>query len=356
MTLVIREVSDAEQWNTYVSRSLYGHLLQSYEWGELTRILGSKVVRLGAFEDEVLTGTMQIAINPVPFPFLHFCWLYCVRGPSVLSSSDSALPSLILHAHSIGQREHAVVLRVEPNIADNMPDENEWINAFHALHFRDYPFAIHGRRSWVLDITSSLDTLFKHFKMTWRQNVRVAERKGVSIREASNNEDILAYYTLLQVTSKRDSFFIHPLEYHQAIYQKFKLKGDAVLFLAEYEGKAIAAKMLIRYGNWCWDMFGASSNQFRNLKATYLLQYRCIQWAKEHNCTHFDFRTIPEYLEPETEMWGVYEYKQGFGGYSRLNIPTQDFVYRSVWYAIWVILVRWRRFRRKAIVMHRKKR
>jgi peptidoglycan pentaglycine glycine transferase (the first glycine) len=63
--------------------------------------------------------------------------------------------------------------------------------------------------------------------------------------------------------------------------------------------------MLIRFGNWCWDMFGASSNNKRNLKPTYLLQYRCIQWARERSCTYFDFRTIPEILEPGEEMWGV---------------------------------------------------
>ena len=53
-----------------------------------------------------------------------------------------------------------------------------------------------------------------------------------------------------------------------------------MLYLAEHEGEAIAAKMLIRFGDWCWDMFGATSNNKRNLKPAYLLQYRCIQWAQ----------------------------------------------------------------------------
>jgi peptidoglycan pentaglycine glycine transferase (the first glycine) len=104
--------------------------------------------------------------------------------------------------------------------------------------------------------------------------------------------------------------------------------------------------MLIRFGDWCWDMFGASANNKRNLKAMYLLQYRCIQWAKARGCSYFDFRTIPEVLQPGEEMWGVYEYKKGFGGFSRLNMPTQDYVDHPLVYSGWRKLVEIRRARR----------
>ena len=63
--------------------------------------------------------------------------------------------------------------------------------------------------------------------------------------------------------------------------------------------------------------------------------YRCFQWAKELGCSYFDFRAIPEVLEPGEEMWGVYEFKKGFGGFSRLNIPTQDYVVRPLIYTAW---------------------
>jgi lipid II:glycine glycyltransferase (peptidoglycan interpeptide bridge formation enzyme) len=182
--------------------------------------------------------------------------------------------------------------------------------------------------------------------MTWRQNVRSAERKGVVIREASSEADFDAYYALLKLTSERDAFFIHGKDYHQEILRQFADKGDVVLYLAEHEGEAIAAKMLIRFGDWCWDMFGATSNNKRNLKPAYLLQYRCFQWAQTRGCSFFDFRTIPEILEPGEEMWGVYEYKKGFGGFSRLNIPTQDYIYHPIIYSAWRKSVEIRRNRR----------
>jgi peptidoglycan pentaglycine glycine transferase (the first glycine) len=350
MSISVQEVTDREQWNGFLLSQPRGHLMQSYEWGELNKYLGGRIYRLGAVQDGQLVGSMQLSVVPVPLsasiPGLQFNWLYSVRGPTVPAPNSPALALLIDYAHKLARREHTVVLRVEPNVADDDPHLDEWITAYHQVGFRTNPISVHGRRSWVLDIRPSAEQLLADFKMTWRQNVRSAERKGVVIREASGEADFDAYYNLLKVTSERDDFFIHGKDYHKEILRQFASKGDAVLYLAEHEGEAIAAKMLIRFGDWCWDMVGASSNNKRNLKATYLLQYRCILWAKERSCSYFDFRTIPEILEPGEEMWGVYEYKKGFGGFSRLNMPTQDYVYRQLIYSGWRKLVEMRRARR----------
>src|SRR5450432_3073218 len=350
MSITIQEITDAQQWNAFLTSQPRGHLLQSYEWGELNQYLGGRIYRLGALDDGRLIGAMLISVAPVPLPVslpgVHFSWLYSVRGPSVERPDSPALAALIDYAHKVAKKEHAVVLRIEPNIADDDPNMDVWLAAYHKLGFHSNPTSVHGRRSRVLDITPSAEKLLADCKMTWRQNIRASERKGVIIREANGEEDFDKYYALLTVTSERDAFFIHSKEYHKEILRHFASKGDAVLYLAEHEGEALAAKMLIRFGDWCWDMFGASSNNKRNLKATYLLQYRCFLWAKERGCSYFDLRTIPEILEPGEEMWGVYEYKKGFGGFSRLNIPTQDYVYRSFIYNSWRKMVEMRRAQR----------
>ncbi|GHO43942.1 lipid II:glycine glycyltransferase FemX [Ktedonospora formicarum] len=352
MSLTIQEITDRDQWNDFLTRQPRGHLLQSYEWGELNKYLGGRIYRLGALENGRLIGVMLLLVNPVPLPTripgLKLSWLYSSRGPTVESPDSPALPALIEQAHKIAKKERAVVLRLEPNIADDDPNEHVWLAAYNNLGFRTNPIAVHGRRSWVLDIRPNHEELLAQFKMTWRQNVRSAKRKGVIIREITSDDeaDFDAYYELLKVTSERDAFFIHNKDYHREILRHFASKGDAVLYIAEHEGTPIAAKMLIRFGDWCWDMFGATSNEKRNLKPAYLLQYTCFQWAQSRGCSYFDFRTIPEILQPGEEMWGVYEYKKGFGGFSRLNMPTQDYVYRPVIYTLWRKLVEYRRAKR----------
>ena len=285
MTITISEITDSEQWDAFLTSQPRGHLLQSYEWGELNKYLGGRIYRLGALDNGRMvgrnagpgrtdsfagksTGALQLAL--------------LLRVARLVEKPDApTLSALIEYAHSIARKEHAVVLRLEPNIADDDPDVDAWLARLsRPLVFTSIPSLFMAGAAGCSIFAPTREQLLADFKMTWRQNVRGAERKGVIIREAESDADFDAYYDLLKITSDRDAFFIHDKDYHREILRHFASKGDAVLYLAEHEGEAIAAKMLIRFGDWCWDMFGASSNNKRNLKPTYLLQYRCFQWAK----------------------------------------------------------------------------
>lgn len=357
MSITIQEILDREQWNSFLTCQPHGHLLQSYEWGELNKYLGVRIYRLGALDGERLVGAMQLAVTSVPLPGLRFNWLYSARGPAVEDQDTDVLAHLVEYAHKLARQERSVVLRLEPNIADDDPDMDRWLASYYKLGFRSNQNAIHGRRAWVLDIRPSSEELLANFRPTWRRNVRIAERKGVVVREATSEADFDTYYELLKITSERDDFFIHGKDFHKEAMRQFAGTGDLVIYLAEHEGEPIAAKMLVRFGNWCWEMFGASVPVKRDVKATFLLQYRSMQWAQLRGCSYFDFRTIPQVLEPGEEMWGVYEFKRGFGGFSRLNIATQDYVYRPLVYKPWCGIVemrrKWRHRQRRPVELAR---
>src|SRR5438046_2867542 len=130
MGVLIQEITDREQWDGFLTSQPSGHLLQSYDWGELIQYLGGRVYRLGALENACMVGTMMLSVAPVPLPVslpgIHFRWLYCPRGPTVADPHSPALAALIGEAHAIARQEHAVVLRFEPNIADDDPDLDTW--------------------------------------------------------------------------------------------------------------------------------------------------------------------------------------------------------------------------------------
>lgn len=215
----VRVITEREQWNSFLMSQPYGHLLQSYEWGELIQYQGGRIYRLGALENACLVGAMMLSVASIPLPLsipgLSLNWLYCSRGPTVEKLNAPALAALIDYAHTIAHQEHAVVLRLEPNIADDDPNMNAWVAAYQALGFRTNPIAVHGRRSWVLDIRPDTEQLFANFRKTWQQDIRIAERQGVAVRAAENDADFDAYYYLLKITSERDRFFIHSKEYHK---------------------------------------------------------------------------------------------------------------------------------------------
>src|SRR6266702_8739910 len=119
MTITIQEITDREQWNGFLTSQPRGHLLQSYEWGELNQYLGGRIYRLGALEHGRIIGAMMLTVSPIPIPLpvpgVRFNWLYCSRGPTVERPDSPALTSLIESVQKIARAEHAVVLRLEPN-------------------------------------------------------------------------------------------------------------------------------------------------------------------------------------------------------------------------------------------------
>src|SRR5215471_13330802 len=111
MTIIIQEINDKTQWNSFLTSQPRGHLLQSYEWGELHKYLGGRIYRLGAMENGRLVGSMMLTITPVPIPLpgMRFNWLYSSRGPTVEQPDSPALASLIHSVQKITRDEHAVV-------------------------------------------------------------------------------------------------------------------------------------------------------------------------------------------------------------------------------------------------------
>src|SRR2546421_11332471 len=106
MSISISEISDREQWDGFLTSQPRGHLLQSYEWGELNTYLGGRVYRLGALDGARLVGTMSLTVSPVPFPLPgpRPCWLYSSRGPTVEPKHFDAMADQIDHAHTIARR------------------------------------------------------------------------------------------------------------------------------------------------------------------------------------------------------------------------------------------------------------
>ena len=183
-------------------------------------------------------------------------------------------------------------------------------------------------------------------KQKTRYNIRLADRKGVSVQESA---DVVRFFNLMQVTGRRDQFGIHSLEYYQTAYNIHHPKGQCELFFAEYEGQLLAAVMVFAQGHRAYYFYGASSNQHRNLMAPYAVQWSAMRWARKNGCTQYDLWGVPDHgfevLEAEftkrnDELWGVYRFKRGFGGDLKRTVGAWDRVFNPIFYLIYQIWVK----------------
>jgi lipid II:glycine glycyltransferase (peptidoglycan interpeptide bridge formation enzyme) len=334
MTVTVRRWEDPATWNSFVSALPDAHFQQSWEWGELAPDLGGHAVRLGALCDGQLVGAAQVFINPIQR--LDRTYLYIPRGPALSRLSIETLGPILDGARMIGEECGAVGIRVEPNVPES---DCSWSEGLATLGFAPTFPPSQPRSSWMLDISPDEDALLAGMRQKTRYNIRLAARKGVTVREGSE-DDLDIFYRLYQETSARDDFFIHSRALYARMFSLFRRAGNFCLLLASAGDEPIAAVTLVRFGRTCWYIHGASSNRHRNLMAPHLLQWEAIRRAKEWGCTLYDFRAVPDILREDQDMYGVYRFKEGFGGYLLTTQDTWSQPYDPFLFGLWQVYFR----------------
>ncbi|MFL5659399.1 MAG: lipid II:glycine glycyltransferase FemX [Ktedonobacteraceae bacterium] len=336
-----RIIKDRQQWNDFVADSEYCYITQSYEWGELAPHLSSEAMHVGVVDDQGNLCAAMLVLTATT-PILPKTYFYVPRGPVINDPDSSAMTVLLNFVKAEARKRGAFMLKVEPNVQD---EDAQWLTALQKRGFRPTPYSSHLRHEWVLDLRPDEKALLAGMKEKWRYNIRLAGRKGIIVRHGQGKSDIDTFYRLYQTTSDRDQFFIHDKAHYEQVMRLYSEGDRAALLLAEYEGEAIAGIMVLRFGRWSWYMYGASSNHQRNLMPNHLLQWTGMQWARSHGCWYYNFRGIPAILEEGQELWGVYVFKRGFGGYAIHSLETHDLVYQPLVYGAYRRLLdikRWR--------------
>nr|BBH89510.1 hypothetical protein KTC_42610 [Thermosporothrix sp. COM3] len=325
-----RIITDRQQWNDFVTSSVCCNITQSYEWGDYATQLDGvqETLRVGVVDnDGKLCAAMLILVSQAPI--IKQTYFYAPRGPIIEDPHSPAMTVLLNFVKAEAHKRGAFMLKVEPSVADR---NLKWSSALRRFGFHANPHYVHIRHEWVLDIQPDEKTLLSQMKEKWRYNIRLAGRKGVTVRPGTSDADFDAFFRLYQVTSERDRFHINSKEFYRNVLETFRSQDMGQLFIAEYEGKPIAAIIVLCFGRWSWYMYGASGNEHRERMPNHLLQWTGIQWAKQHGCWYYNFRGIPDILEEGQELWGVYQFKRGFGGYPIRFMDTHDLAYRPVVY------------------------
>ena len=326
-------ITDRNLWNDFVEKSIHCNLTQTYEWGELMQELHAESLHIGVTDDEgQLCAVILLLISKLPL--MRIPYFYAPRGPVIDDPTSPAMTILLNFVKAEAHKRGVCMLKIEPDAHDS---DTQWLTSLTARGFRPNPYANHLRREWVLDVRPSEQELLAKMHKKTRQYIRTSSRTGVTIRPGNVKEDIDTFYDLYMQTGQRSDFKILPKSFYAHMIELYG--ANAAFFVAEYEGKPIAAAIILRRGQWSWNMYEAASEQSRELRINYLLQWQRILWAKAQGCWYFNSRGIPDNLEEGQELYGVYNFKRGFGGFDIRYLQTHDLVYRPISYAIYRILL-----------------
>jgi lipid II:glycine glycyltransferase (peptidoglycan interpeptide bridge formation enzyme) len=329
----LRAVSNdqQEQWDAFVSTQPTGHLLQSWGWGELKASGGWHPLRMALWDTEqqrMVAVAQVLRRTGAHLPLWSGHLAYIPRGP-VYDWSCPTYQIMLTELNRYMKQQGALALQMEPPLEVGEHKSAEItkfldVSGFHRVQ------AVQPARTIVLDITPEEESLLAHMKEKWRYNLRLAGRKGVQVRAAQTVEDVRNWYRLLQTTGERDNFGIHTFDYYLRVWRIFVPCKQARLFLAEYDGQLLAGIFVGLLAKQAIYLYGASSNEQRNLMPNYLLQWEAIRWAKSEGAISYDFWGIPETDNEQEAMAGVYRFKSGWGGRVVRFLGNYEYVYRPL--------------------------
>ena len=317
-------------WNDFLAYHPNAHILQTGEWGELKSAFGWDPVRL-ILDDG--TGA-QIMFRRLPLGLT----LAYLPKPVFSHQQTTVSEQFWMEVDTVCKKRRAVFLKLELD----MWEDNSNSPGISPLAFHTSTHNIQPPRTILVDLSGPEDEILARMKQKTRYNIRLAGKKGLTVRAW---DDLPAFHEMMLVTSGRDGFGVHSLDYYRRAYELFRPTGMAELLLAEYEGRQLAALMVFARGKRAWYMYGASNDQERNRMPTYLLQWEAMRWVRSKGAEEYDLWGVPDageetleaqFTERDDGLWGVYRFKRGFGGELKRAMQAMDRVYNPLLYKLYL--------------------
>jgi lipid II:glycine glycyltransferase (peptidoglycan interpeptide bridge formation enzyme) len=306
--------------------------LQSAMWGEFKSRFGWKSrAFLIEWEKNEVCPLLLLSRRLAPgFSFAYVPWGPILPENFSVSDRTAALSELALKLKPLLSR-NTTFIRFDPPWA-TADGEGELL---FSKNFKRAAADVQPPDTVIINLTASEEEILAAMKPKWRYNISLAGKKGVQINTCGAQE-IEKFYNLLKETAQRDGIAIHSIDYYKTLFDiccAYPERDLSLrLYTASYEGDTLAAIVVLFRGEMATYLYGASSNIKRNLMATYALQWKAMQDAKSSGCIYYDLFGIPPDDNPNHPMFGLYQFKTGFGGKIIHRPGSWDFPYKTFVY------------------------
>lgn len=320
--MIISEIKEKNIWENFLLRCEEKTFLSSWNWGKFNEKMGSKIWRLGVFENNELISNALV----VKTVARRGTFLLVPHGPNIKleirNPKSEILKTLLEKLKEIAEEEKVDFIRVSP--IWQRKEENAEI--FKKLGFKLAPIFIHPDLVWELNLRPSEEELLMQMRKTTRYLIKQGlKNSDIEILQSNRIEDVEVFNKLYQETVDRHHFVPFSLNYLKNEFLVFQLDNQISIFLGKYQGEIISSAMIIFWSNIGFYHQGASSAKYPKIPVSYLLQWEAIKEAKKRGCKLYNFWGIVPNGSPKHPYLGLTLFKKGFGGYKKEYLKTQDF-------------------------------
>ena len=285
-----RQSDDAEVADFLAGQDTY--LFQEPVWGQVLSSLGHEAAYY-CLED----GGRIVLAQPVLHMRLGFFHLLYGGLPYGFAVGDlSRYQELTAGIARTARAEGVHRIRLsrcacDPDItpAGHVPQEH----LQHVLHF--------GGRSE--------EEVWRDLKRRVRHDVRVAQGRGVVVKDAVGEADRDTIFRMYcQTMARNRTYIVWPRALIEEVWRLLVEPGRGEMMISWHDGEPLAAMITFYDGPRCFAFLGASSGTKRNLRPNDLLFWEAMKRAMARGCQDFDFMMSSRDDEPLIafkDKWGA---------------------------------------------------
>ncbi|MBR3232776.1 peptidoglycan bridge formation glycyltransferase FemA/FemB family protein [Candidatus Saccharibacteria bacterium] len=292
------------------------HFLQSKQWQQYEELEGYQTFTEAQSDFSYLAVKHNTKIGP---------YLNIPYGPALNPKNDTTPPEKCLSKAleslvKLAEEQKCFFIRLEPTYTFS----SEIMANAGCVKSTD----IDPAHTWLLRLDNkSEEEILKGMESRKVRYWRNAKKKGISLRQTQNPEEITILTTFLKTLGEKDHF--NP-QTEQHLKNQLK-SGFATLYVAELENPEIKAKTPIAAAliydseDTRFYMHAATDFEHRNLMAGTIILIQMILDAKKQGQKYYDFWGIaPDDATPDHPWYGFTQYKKSFGGFVRHYTGTYD--------------------------------
>ena len=369
------EELESNEYEKYISKNKYTTFYQKEYWGKLKKDGGWNYKLVGMKKNNKIVGATLLLFKNLPLGLKLF---YSPRGFLIDYNDEELLKEFVLEIKEYVKKENGFILKIDPyveyktrdidgNIVEGGVDNSKVVENLKNLGFKHYGFnkniskELQPRWMYVLDLKGKTeDEIFSNFSKHYRKTIRRTEKQGLVVERISKDK-LMDYKKIMEHTSSRRDFIDRPYSYYENMYDKigenliinvcyldtnlginkFKdeikkiegyqdIKDYHLKDIKDYKKKIelyesyqkkygdkipLAGTMSIVCGKEYLNLFGGAYEEFMHYDAQYLIKWHTMKEALNLGCEIYNFYGISGNFEKENnDMYGVYEFKRGFGG------------------------------------------
>ena len=303
-----------------------GQILQTRAWGEFKR-RHRWVPRYLLSETQPSVAVLELRHSVPGLGVLG----YIPKGPGV--SDLGRLPAVLDGLRATAGSAFAI--KVEPEIEQSQ-DATAALGAM-GLEKSRHDVQI-SSATIIVDLRPDEDALLASFKPKCRYNIRLADRRGVTVAPVPlDDESIATMYSLMASTRDRAGFTLRSKEYFSQYWRLHDAAGQGQLFFASLDGEVLAGVFATYLGRKAWYKDGGSTKEHAAVMAPHLLQWEVMRWLRSRGVEAYDLVAVPPAAEltPAHPLYGLYRFKSGFSERITEYVGTWDLPIRRSRHAAW---------------------